>query len=252
MATLGDEFLNQAALRTEVRLQLGMPNQAALLPDAQIDSILRDSLRQLNLKDPLIGVGTFVTVAGQQRYQPLPTDAYVIRDAWWPAVNTSCQNVFSNLIIDLNQILTGAGPVSGDVAGLMITIEPAAVQIVQRRQAWLRRQLGGKARIFDDETIYLIPEPVESGTNVVFTFSQPRYDTVFLVQDRRGDAFWAATRWKGYGRLASGANAVMEVRDPEAGVVIKINTDSFAKAARTARSEFMQNFTFPTRGFPST
>jgi hypothetical protein len=253
MATLGDDFANQAALRTEVRFRLGHPNSTALLPDGQVDSLIRDALRALNVARPLVSVGTFLTVSGTQRYEPLPADGYAIREAWWPAINSNCDNIFSNLVLDLTRFLTQAGPVNEDVVGLLISVEPAAVQRVQREQAWLRRQLGGTARIFDHgQAIYLIPEPTDSGTTVVFTWSGPRFATWQLVHERYISAFWSALEWKGHTRLSTGAGAVTRVRDPEAGVEIVIDTRSHQAAARQAKRSFGRAFPAPTRGFPPT
>lgn len=252
MSTIGDDLPLQADLREELRGRLGFPNETALLPNTQVDSLLRGALRELNRKCPLKQIGTFLTVAGQQSYQPLPADAFSVLEAWWPGLS-NCGNVFSQLVNDLTSFLTQSSPVNLDAIELMISTEPAAIQIVQRQNAWLRRQLGGTARIFDRETIQLVPEPEAGGTTVVFMYTSARYATVFLVESMDEDAFWSAAEWKGHTRLSTGAGAITEVRDPEAGVVIKLDPSSHAKAATDARRAFHRSAPAPLRGgFPPT
>ena len=68
MATLGTTVQLRAALRR----RLGYLADTALLNDDVLDDMLADALRAINQHWPRYTVGSFVTVADQQSYTPLP------------------------------------------------------------------------------------------------------------------------------------------------------------------------------------
>jgi len=135
---------------------------------------------------------------------------------------------------------------------LRTSLEPAALYAVQRQSAWLQRLLGSTARILNGTTVYLVPEPTASGDTVVFIYSAPRFSTVLSVEDRYAGAFWSAAGWVGHRRLSTGAGAIIEVADPDAGV--KIRTDAakmHALAAKESKKEFLRLFPARSTGkFP--
>ena len=57
----------QAEQRAFLRRSVGHQQDTALVTDDLLDDCLKDSLREVNLTFPLVGVGFFETVADQQK-----------------------------------------------------------------------------------------------------------------------------------------------------------------------------------------
>ncbi len=231
MATIGTDHPNQASLRAEIRSRCGYSNDTVLMPDGLVDLALKSGLRQMNKMRPIVGIGSFPTVVSQQAYSPLPVDAYMIRNVWWPQGACLSSTNFSLLSQELAGLI---GPEIDDF-GTRTTLEPTAVYAIKRQRAWLSRMLGGKAHIDNDNVVRLIPVPASVST-VYFSFSSPRYATVFLIETKYEEGYWAAAEATAHRALAAGAGGVSHIRDTTTGT--SMTTKAPEHHMRLAASRF--------------
>lgn len=216
MGLLSADYGNAAAIAAKLRRAVGYGTDTVLVTDALVNDAVIEALRAVNQQRPAIGVGTFVTVADQQAYSPLPAGAYGIRNVYWPS-DTLCTPQYTGLVDALDQVL--GEPI--DEQGTRTAIDPAAVAVLARQGAWMRRQLGGTARVVDGATVYLMPVPTTSGRAVIFTYHGPRYTSAGNVGDKDAKAFFAAAEAELHRALAVGAGAVASVSDTTEGTSIR-------------------------------
>ncbi len=242
MGTLGTEVGNAAAIRAALRRAVGYGTDTVLVTDALCDDAVREALRRVNTQRPAIGVGTFVTVADQQAYTPLPSGAYSIRNVYWPRTG-DCGLVglgeYRGLLADLDAYL--GQPI--DELGTRTILDPSAVMVLHRSASWLRRMLGGTVRVLGRATVYLVPTPTTSGQSVVFTYSGPRYSSAGEVGDADGPAFWAAAEVYLHRALSAGAGGVSQVQDTTEGTSITLKSpEHHLRLAETRERDFLAAF----------
>lgn len=243
MGTLASEVGNAAAIRAALRRAVGYGTDTVLVTDALCDDAIREALRRVNTQRPAIGVGTFVTVADQQTYSPLPSGAYAVRNVYWPREGDCSGFVglgeYGGLLADLDAYL--GQPI--DELGTRTIIDPAAVMVLQRSASWLRRLLGGGCRVLNRTTVYLLPTPTTSGRSVVFTYSGPRYSSAGEVGDADGPAFWAAAEVILHRALSAGAGGVSQVQDTTEGTSITLKSpEHHMELARRRERDFLSSF----------
>ena len=216
MASIGTIQQQRAFLRRAV----GHASDTALIGDDLLDDCLSEALREVNLTWPNIGVATFDTVKDQQSYSGvMPAGSYRIRRVFWPQESeTKWPDEFSSMVDPylLNGYWDG---------GVNFTFDAAAVLGLQRQQEYIRRMFEGYAKIYEPDTVYLMPTPDKDGVKVYFTFSSPRYAAAGDVDDVHGPAYYAWANKGLHESLASGRGAVESVSSP-AGVSIKTGARS--------------------------
>lgn len=217
MPTLADTVGNAAAIRAELRALVGHAADTVLCPDATVDAALRRALTTLNGLRPIVGIGTFTTVAGQQKYTPAPSGAFMIRRAWWPLEGCS---EYGGFLEALDEYL--GQPI--DEEGTRTTLEPAAVEALIRVESYLRHRLRGRAHVQEESGTWCVrldPAPTRAGDTVTFTYSAARYSSAGAVTDVDAERFWTAAEMHLHKALSAGAGGVAEVRDETEGVTIR-------------------------------
>jgi len=211
MASIGTLQQQRAFLRRAV----GHGADTALISDELLDDCLTEALREVNLTWPDVGVATFDTIKDQQSYTGmLPAGAYRLRRVFWPQ---DCE------VLLPDDVLAGVDEYLLDgywSDGLNYTFEAAAVLAFQRQQEFIRRTFEGYAKIYEPDTVYLMPTPTTAGVKVYFTFSSPKYVACGDVEDIHGPPYYAWAKKCLHESLASGRGAVESVTSP-AGVSIR-------------------------------
>jgi hypothetical protein len=206
--------------RAFLRRAVGHASDTALISDDLLDDCLTEALREVNLTWPNIGVATFDTVKDQQSYTGvLPAGSYRLRRVFWPqGCDAKWPDEFATM---LDPYLLG-----GDWYGeVNYTFDAAAVLGIQRQQEYITRMFEGYAKIYEPDTVYLLPTPDVDGTKVYFTFSSPRYSAAGDVEDIHGPPYYAWAKKCLHESLASGRGAVETVTSP-AGVSIRTGARS--------------------------
>ena len=210
----------QAEQRAFLRRSVGHQQDTALVTDDLLDDCLKDSLREVNLTFPLVGVGFFETVADQQKYDNvLPAGSYRLRRAFWP--NESTQSLPDSFPVHLDPIVEAGTQYYSS----KYTFSPAATLAMERHSEYLKRWFEGGAKIFLPGTGYLMPVPSEAGKKVYFTFSSPRFAGPADVLDQYGPAYFAWAKKCLHEALAAGRGAVESITSP-AGVTMRTGARS--------------------------
>ncbi len=244
MATLAQVVGNQAALRTWLRTLCGV--DAAAMPDAACDQFLTTALQRINAMDPLLGIGSFSTVADQQKYSPAPAGAYFLRQAWW------CDPQllgWGNTPAAINTWLTQLGAAFGqpiDELGTRTALDPATVAIVLRQSEQVQRWIGTAFAVVNNGAdIYLSPVPHDVRT-VYFSYTAERFASVGAVTTPYFDAFWWAAQAAALGAYTVGAGSVTNVTDNQEGTSITLKSgDAAAKRAASAELSFLRCISVP-------
>lgn len=236
MPTLADSYTNAAGLRTALRNAVGHPNQTVLITDGTVDTACQQALDKLNADYPLVTLGTFATVSGQQAYSPLPASAYGFRRVYWP-LTCGCPgwDGYQNLLGTLDTLL---GPI--DEHGTRTPTEPAAVAAFLRQQSWLRGfSAAGSAVV--ERTVYLDPIPASVQT-VPFTYHSARYASFLAVADGDRQRFLDLVKHYIHAGLSAGAGAIESVEDTGEGTVIKTSApERHEKLARAALASYQRS-----------
>lgn len=244
MATLATVVGNQAALRTWLRNLCGV--DAAAMSDAACDQFLTTALQRINAYDPLLGIGSFPTVADQQMYSPAPAGAFFIRQAWWCDLGILC---WGENAAGINSWVTQLGAAFGqpiDDLGTRTALDPATVAIVLRKSEQVQRWIGtGFAVVNNGADIYLSPVPGDV-RNVYFSYTAERFATVGAVTTPYFDAFWWAAQAAALVPFSIGAGAVTNVTDNQEGTSITLKSgDAAAKRAASAEMSFLRAINVP-------
>lgn len=244
MATLASVYGNQAALRTALRTFCGV--DAAAMDDAACDLFLTTALARVNATCPLLGIGSFPTVSGQQVYSPLPAEGYSIRQAWW------CD--WADLVLGGDPVALRSWVVQLDARfgqpiddlGTRTALDPATVEIVLRQAEQVQRWIGtGFATVNNGLDIYLGPPPWDVRT-VYFSYTGDRFASVGVVTTPYFDGFWAAAMAAALNALSTGALSVTEVHDSQEGTTIRLGSGKAAQdRAAAAELKFLRCLTTP-------
>lgn len=244
-------------IRNQLRMRVGYPTATVLLPtpadpnvlspdESPLDVALSDALRAVNKHWPIYGVGSFVTVADQQVYQPLPAGAQRLIEVFWS--DLACDAALDRLwpagfVAELDGYLGEYVEAEG---GLRFSPMPAALTIMQRQASTLRRYFGRTSVRTDRDSVYLIPTPSVAGTTVYFVYATDRFASVTDVAEDPTvkDAFWAAAEAAAHRFLSVGAGAVTETVGPD-GTKIKVDSRAHERAAAVAEQKFVDNLPPP-------
>lgn len=175
----------QADQRAYLRRRVGHAEDTALVSDALLDDCLASGLRAVNQHFPLKGFGSFVTVANQQHYAPVPATGYALTKVFWPS---GCDYIFpENVDSFLNQFLLSEVV---DEYGTRRSYEPSILTGWYQNQEYFHRLFGNGGRIENQTTVYLDPVPQTDGVNVYFIFTKERYAAVTDVSDIHTEPYY--------------------------------------------------------------
>ena len=229
MATLG----TTAQIREKVRRRLGYAMNTTLLPDDTLDEILDDALRFLNKYWPSYVVGSFPTVADQQAYSPMPSTGQEIVKVFWTAC--ACAAALADAWPSL-YAADYRDSFQTDEQGRTWSPDPSALLIARRYADTMRHTFGKEAVRWDYNSVYLVPPPSTSGTDVYYVYATDRFETVEDITTQVPtlvEAFWAAAMASGHGTLSTGAGAISKIEEPD-GTKVAIDVAQHAKAATEA------------------
>ncbi len=91
---------SQAEQRSFLRRSVGHQEDTALISDSLLDDCLDQALREINQSFALKGVGSFHTVAQQQKYEPLAVGSYGITKVFYPGQCITTPNGNTQSLID--------------------------------------------------------------------------------------------------------------------------------------------------------
>lgn len=216
------------------------------LSDLQANIALRTAMQRINATCPLLGIGSFPTVSGTQKYSPLPAGGYCIRQAWWTDWNNLA---YGEDLLGLQMWLTQLDARFGqpiDDLGTRTAIDPATVDIVLRQAEQVQRWIGtGFAVVNNGLDIYLGPVPTDV-RNVYFSYTGDRFAAVGDVTTNYFEAFWAAAMAAALGALSTGALSVTRVEDSQEGTAISLGSGKTAQErAEKAELKFLRCLTTP-------
>lgn len=197
---------SQANQRSFLRRSVGHADDTSLVNDDLLDDCLAQSLREINQHFAKIGVGSFVTVDGQQQYTPIPNDGYEITKIFYPT-STDCvyPDGLSNTIDEflMSDVI--------DDFGTRRVYEPSIVTGFYQGREFFDRMFGNGGYVLNGTQVYLDPIPGSSGTNVYFLFRQERYATVTDVEDIHVQPYYAYAQAVLHEALAVGRGALASV-----------------------------------------
>lgn len=199
----------EAAQRAWLRRAVGHQADTALISDDLLDDALASALLATNRHWPLLLFGSFVTVADQQIYTPLPAGAYKLLKVYWPIVCSNDEWWNSAFVPEIEGLL-------GDVdeLGFSYPLGASLEAAFFRHRTYLEKFFGGEARIQDPGTVRLIPRPGQSGDTVFFLYATPRFATVEDVADAQEQYYEAIAQFQLHNVLSTGRGALQQVSSP--------------------------------------
>lgn len=235
MATLG----TQSAQRERLRRAVGHGADTALVDDDLIDDCLGEALRQTNRHFPSLALSSFLTVADQQAYTPLPAGGRRIVEVYYP---TGCDDVPAVVADALASIdVTQVGSELGDLR----VVEPAHVLGDLRAKGYLDRFFTGQASL-REATVYLIPTPGTSGSRVYFVYEATRYAAIADVDEVHERPYWAWAKKCLHEALAAGRGAITEV-ETDKGIRVRNEAAKLhGERAKAAERDFLDSLPIPT------
>ena len=216
MATIADLFTDLAGLRDAMRAAAGRPSSSVLTPDASLNVAIARALARFNGDFAATGIGTFLGVAGQGSYTPLPDGSHGFRHVFWPTAGGSCTAIeYASLVGDLRSYLTG--PI--DEFGTYVVPDVSAVYDIIRRRSWLRNMSDGGFTVVE-RAVYLDPVP-GGGETIVFSYNTDRYSTALDVAADNIEPFLCLCEAMVHQSLAVGIGAITDVVDSSEGSSLK-------------------------------
>ena len=211
-------FGTPAQQRTKLRAVAGHATDTALVSDDLLDVCLDTARREINRQFPLYGAHYFETVAGQYAYSvALPAGAKGIVRALWRGPNCVLDE-YKALYSQVDQWF-----------GSLANVVPPDHTIEQRygvlmsdlqQRSWLDALGKMSAKVQWPNTVWLAPEPEETGTRVYYFYQIDRFADVDDVTDEFVPAYWAYAKYQLHETLAAGNGGVIDVRS-DTGMQIK-------------------------------
>lgn len=236
----GDAPTRLANIRLRLRRMVGHRTDTVLVSDDECNDAMAEALRAVNKHWPAYNIGSFLTVAAQQAYSPLPVGGKEIAEVFWS--NAACSQGIAATwpsLVD-PEFAAALGQVTEE--GNRYGPEPAALVMLRRNRSYLERWFGRTNTLIDRATVYLHPTPSAAGTSVYFVYTTTRFAASSDVTDEVPelvDAYWAKALQTLHGILAVGDGAIDQVTGPD-GVTVRMS--SAARHAE-ARDKKEQEFT---------
>ena len=227
-----------------LRTVLGV--DAVAVSDAQANVYLRMAMQRINAAAPLVGIGTFNTVAGTQKYSPLAAGNYTIQQAWWcdPSLWLYGDSglAYNAWMVQFNAAF--GQPI--DDIGTRTALDPATVYIVLEKQQQVERWIGTNFAVVNNAADVYLSGPPRDVRAVYFSFTGPRFAIPGDVTTMYFDAFWWAVQSAALGAFAVGGGAVTQVVDSQEGTSISLNTGAASsKRAADAERAFLRALSVP-------
>lgn len=227
-------------LRAAVRRRLGFGTDTQTFTDDMADDAISDGLRAVNEHWPVIGVGSFVTVAGQQTYSGiLPVGGRELVEVFWCGIGCGCSDTFWG---GFPGWLDGTlWPLLANISeeGVYYSVQPSILVEIRRHESYIRKWFGAQGAIADRDTVCLEPKPGQAGIHVYFVYTSNRFDLAENITDEIPalvDAFWARVLWSGSNALSAGNAAITRVQGADgvsvtltAAAAAQINADRYAQ-----------------------
>ena len=208
-------FGTAAQQRTKLRAVAGHATDTALVSDDLLDTCLDSARREINRQFPLFGVSYFETVAGQYAYAvTLPDEATGITEALWTGAACTEDVALSQLDEWYTQFAEMIPPDQS------VTQRYGVLMADLQQRSWIDRLRGTNARVQWPSTVWLSPEPEETGRRVYYFYQVDRFATVEDVEDAFVPAYWAYAKYQIHEALAAGNGGVTEVQS-DTGMRIK-------------------------------
>lgn len=216
------------------------------LSDLDANIALRTAMQRINSTCPLLGIGSFSTVVGTQKYSPLPAGAYIIRQAWWcdPGLWTPGEDGLT-YVAWTNYLGAAFGQPIDDI-GTRTALDVSTVDIVLRRQEQVERWIGTNFAVVNNGADIYLGTPPGDVRTVYFSYTGDRFTSVGAVTTPYFDAFWAAATAAALGTLSTGALSIKHVADSQEGTAITLNGgEAAAKRAAAADLKFYRVLATP-------
>ena len=191
--------------RGVLRRSVGHGEDTALVSDDLLNDALAAALRRVNAAFPLIGIGSFVTVADQQKYTPLPADGSTLRKVYWPP---RCAYSFPQPFSRYIDMLAVTEPTG--VLDTRRLVEPSVVIGLQQQREFFNRTFGEGGNILNGVDVYLDPIPTDAQT-VYFEYNAIRFAQESNVDDEHLNAYYCAARQYIHEALAAGRGGLTSV-----------------------------------------
>ena len=193
-------------LRAYLRRAVGHAEDTALISDSLLDDCIEKSVVQINQTYPLEGVGSFNTVASQQKYSPLASSSYAIKKVYWPA---SCQYTTPENYDGYLRAFE-ASEVVGEY-GTRRVFEPSIVVGMYQVLEFYNRIYDNGAYKLNEDSVFLDPVPSRSGDPVYYTFFGQRYADATEVDPIHEPPFYEYAKHLLHSALSVGRGAVTSV-----------------------------------------
>lgn len=211
---------SQAEQRSFLRRSVGHQEDTALISDSLLDDCLDQALREINQSFALKGVGSFHTVAQQQKYEPLAVGSYGITKVFYPGQCITTPNGNTQSLIDRFMISEAV-----DEYGGRRVYEPSIVAGFYQNAEYFYRLYGEGSYVMNGFEVYLDPIPHKDGTDVYFLFTSGRYATVTDIKDIHVQPYYAYAQAVLHEALAAGRGALTAVNS-NGGVSMRTNAGS--------------------------
>jgi len=151
----------------KVRRACGSPGTTQL-PEADLQAfITEDALDWLNDRRPGENIDSFVTVAGRQEYDVMPSGSLRVKKAWWMDAN------WVTVSNDLRMV-SNAVDMDDQMAGLSVIDNPSLVTIFYKKIVSYADSFRGAAEETSEGLVRLMPAPTSAGDTVFFHYTFAR------------------------------------------------------------------------------
>jgi hypothetical protein len=153
----------------------------------------------------LVGIGSFSSVADQQKYTPLPADGTTLRRVYWPQ---ECAYVFPQPLGNFIEMLAVTEPTG--VLNTRRLVDASIIIGIQQQQEFFKRTFGNGGNILNGVDVYLDPIPSDVVT-VYFEYNAVRFPLSTDVDDEHTRAYYCAARQHVHEALSAGRGGLTSV-----------------------------------------
>lgn len=193
-------------IRSRLRRAVGHYEDTALVSNELLDDCVSEALVKVNQSFPLEGVGSFNTVANQQKYEPLANTSYGLKKVFWPV---GCNYIIPEDFQPFYRAYENTEVI--DEFGSRRVLEPSIVVGINQVVEFYSRLYDNGAYKLNENSVYLDPKPTKAGEAVYYTFYGQRYAAATDVKEIYESPFMEYAKHLLHSALSVGRGAVTSV-----------------------------------------
>ncbi len=234
-------------LRGRLRRAVGHYDDTALVNNDLLNDCIAEALVKINQTFPLEGIGSFKTVANQQKYSPLANTSYALKKVYWPV---GCNYIIPEDFRPYYRAYENTEMI--DEYGSRRVLEPSIVVGMNQVVEFYSRLYDNGAYKLNEGDVYLDPKPTNADVDVYYTFFGQRYAAATDVEDIHEVPYIEYAKHLLHTTLSVGRGAVTSVNSAGG---VSMNTQASVRHKEAAEVCLEKFKTFlppikPTRSWP--